>query len=581
MGIIDSFRKIYSLLNKRQRINSIIMLGLIALGGVAETLGIGVILPFTTVLLDTESAHTIPILSSIISHPWVGDQSRFILLMCFALVVIFALKSLYMFFLMYIQNRFTLNRQIELSTMLFKSYIYKPYDFFFDKNTADLQRNVNTLVSDVTQGVLMNGLSMLTEMIVIFFIFALLMFVDPISTLAIALVLCGVGFLYYFVLRRRLDESAKKQNLAGANMVKSVNEGLGSIKDVKVLGREESFLTGYEKFGRAFARSTAFGNITSSAPRLLIETIAVCGLVLIVVLNTMQNQDMEASLPTIALFGMAAMRIMPSLNRTVGFMTAIRFNAVHLAKIYDDLKAAETRDEDLKASKDVGFVPLTVKETVELKDISYRYPNTKTDIFKSAQLTINKGHTIGIVGASGAGKTTLIDILLGLLIPDSGEVLVDGVNIEINRRGFRRNVGYVPQEIFLIDDTIGKNVAFGIPDAEVNAERIWDVLKIANIADYVMSLELGLDTLVGEGGMKLSGGQRQRLGIARALYNDPDILVFDEATSSLDNESEKVISDAIAAIGRSKTMIIIAHRLNTLDKCDEIYEIRDNGIFIQ
>ena len=550
------------------------MLGLIVLGGVAETLSIGVVLPFITILLDQESVRQFPILETLTQVPWIGGYRRFIVLMSIGLVIIFILKSLYVFFLIYIKNRFTLNRQIEMSRMLFQSYIYKPYEYFFSKNTAELQRNVNGLVGAVIQGVLMNGLQMLTELMVVVFILVLLLIVDPISTLSIGVVLGGVGGLYYLLLKRKLDEAAKRQNIHATNMIKAVREGLGSIKDVKILGREESFLSAYAKSGRESAKTTAFNNLVSNAPRLLIETIAISGLVIIVVINALRNPDMNASLPMLALFGMAAIRIMPSMNRIIGYMTNIRFNTTHLNQIYDDLKAAETLVAE--AHEDKGKI--NFGKSIEIRDLTYKYPGTDTEIFKNARLTIKKGQTIGVVGSSGAGKTTLIDILLGLLSPTKGEVLVDGININTNIRGFRQNVGYVPQDIFIIDGTVSANVAFGVPEGKVDQDRVWASLETANLKDYVESLDDKLGTNVGESGMRLSGGQRQRLGIARALYNDPDILVFDEATSSLDNESEKIISDAITALGHTKTMVIIAHRLNTLEKCDVIYEVRDGEI---
>jgi len=574
MGIISGFKKLFGLFNKRQKVNTLIMLGLIALGAVAETIGIGVILPFTTILLDQESIEAYPFLVALTQIPWIGGYRRFIVIMCIALVLIFILKSLYMFFLMYMQNRFTLNRQIELSKMLFRSYIYKPYDYFFNQNSAELQRNVNVLVAAVIQGVLMNGLQMLTEIMVVFFILVLLLIVDPISTLTIGLVLGGVMLIYYLLLKNKLDETANKQNIVGANMVKAINEGLGSIKDVKILGKEDSFLSSYEKSGRVFAKTAAFHNLAAQSPRLLIETIAISGLVIIVVINAMRNPDMNASLPTIALFGMAAMRIMPSMNRIIGYVTSIRFNLVHLNQIYDDLKDAETLKNEVSGQPK----KLLLSKRIEVNDLTFKYPGTEANIFEDARLTIKKGQTIGIVGSSGVGKTTLIDILLGLLEPDLGEILVDGININTNIRGFRENLGYVPQDIYIVDDTIAANVAFGMPEDEVDTNRIWASLEIANLKDYVEALEETLNTNVGESGTKLSGGQRQRLGIARAIYRNPEILVFDEATSSLDNESEKIISDAITAIGQTKTMVIIAHRLNTLEKCDAIYEIKDKGI---
>ena len=574
MGIITSFRKLIGLFNKREKINSVIMLCLIAVGAVAETVGIGVILPFTTILLDQSSVEKYPILKIITEISWVGGYRRFIVLMCIALVFIFVIKSIYMFFLIYIQNRFSLNRQIEMSRKLFQSYICKPYEYFFSKNTAELQRNVNVLIGSIIKEMLMYGLFLLTELMIVLFIMVFLLIIDPISSISIMIILGGIAALFYFVLKNRLDTSARKQNIFGNGMVKSVNEGLGSIKDTKVLGREESFLAGYERSGRGYAKATAFQNLVSNSPRLLIETIAVSGLVIIVVINALRNPDMNASLPTIALFGMAAIRIMPSMNRIIGYMATIRTSITHLNVVYEDLKEAIVSESATADSAD----KVVLSDQIEVKGLTYKYPGANAIVLENMELVIRKGQAIGIVGSSGAGKTTLIDILLGLLQPEQGEILIDGKDISYNIKGFRRNIGYVPQDIFIIDDTVAANVAFGVTTDEIDAERVWKALETANLKDFVESLEDKLDTNVGESGMRLSGGQRQRLGIARALYNDPEILILDEATSSLDTESERVISEAITKIGRAKTMIIVAHRLNTLEKCDVIYEIKDNYI---
>ena len=574
MSIIKNVVKLLGLFNKREKINSAIMLALVMIGGFAETLGIGVVLPFATILLDQNSVEKYPILKTITEVPWIGGYRRFIVLMSVALVLIFVLKSLYMFFLIYIQNRFTLNRQIEMSKKMFQSYIYRPYEFFFKKNTAELQRNIG-LVTAIISGVLMTGLQLLTELVSFIFIFVLLLLVDPITSVSIVVVLSGIVALYYFVIKNKLEEIAKKQNEHNLKMGKAILEGMGGIKDVKVLGRERSFLRRYEQNSKEFAKTHAFFNLASQSPRLLIETIAISGLVIIIVINALRNPDMSASLPTMALFGMAAIKIMPAMNRIIGYVATIRFNNVHFNTIYEDLLEVNKTDVPEEGTPDNK---IQFDEKIEIKGVTYRYPGTTKTILEGVDLEIRKGDMIGIVGRSGGGKTTLVDIVLGLLKPEEGSILVDGFDIESDIRGWRRNIGYVPQNIFIVDDSVTANVALGVPEDDVDTGRVWDALEIANLKEHIDSLEQKLDTNVGQSGVKLSGGQRQRLGIARALYHDPSILIFDEATSSLDNESERAITEAIARIGHSKTMLIIAHRLNTLEKCDVIYEVRDSKL---
>jgi len=573
MQIFRNFKKLFGLFNKREKRNSVIMLGLIAIGGALETLGIGVILPFTAVLLDQNSVDKYPILKTLTEVSWIGGYRRFIVLMCIGLVLTFILKSLYMFFLIYIQNRFTLNRQIDMSKRLFQSYIYKPYEYFFGKNTAEVQRNVNGLVPSVVSGMLMVGLMLLTELMVIAFILILLLIVDPVSSVSLIVVLGGVAAIFYAAIKNRLDGAAKEQNAFRTGMIKSVNEGTGGIKDIKILVRENNFLSAFEKNGRGYAKTAAFYNLVSQSPRLLIETIAISGLVIIVVINALRNPDMNASLPTIAMFGMAAIRIIPSMNRIINHMTSIRFNTVHFNAIYSDLM--EAKQAGTKIDADSTAEKMRFGEKIEIAGVTYRYPGTDKIILENVDLTIEKGQAVGIIGSSGAGKTTLVDIMLGLLVPEKGGIFVDGTDIRESMTGWRKNIGYVPQNIFIIDGTVTANVAFGVPDEEIDTERVWAALGTANLKEFVESLDENVDTRVGEKGVRLSGGQRQRLGIARALYHDPEVLVFDEATSSLDMENEKVISEAITKIGRTKTMIIIAHRVNTLEKCDVVYEIKN------
>jgi len=404
----------------------------------------------------------------------------------------------------------------------------------------------------------------------------LLLIVDPISSVSIVLIMGGIAALYYFVLKNKLDKTAKKQNQHSMAISKSVMEGIGGIKDIRVLGRENSVLSEYTKNSRGMAKTVAFYNIASQSPRLLIETVAISGLVIIVVINALRNPDMNASLPTIALFGMAAIRMIPSMNRILGYVTMIRFSLVHFATIYDDLN--ETRQTKVDKSFDSSDEKVRFEDKIEIDGVSYKYPETSKVILENVNITIHKGETVGVIGRSGGGKTTFVDVILGLLRPEEGGILVDGVSIEEDSRGWRRNIGYVPQSIYIVDNTVTANVAFGVPSDEADVARVWAALEIANLKEHIKSLEEGLDTVVGQSGVRLSGGQRQRLGIARALYHDPDVLIFDEATSSLDNESEQAITDAITRIGRTKTMIIIAHRVNTLEKCDVIYEVRDGRV---
>jgi len=574
MGMIKDFRRLFGLFSKREKRNSAIMLGLIGIGGVLAIMGIGAILPFTMILLDQEAVYRYPILQTITEVPWIGGHRRFVVLMSIAFVLVFLIKSLYMFFLIYIQNRFARNMQVGMSKKLYQCYIYKPYEFFFQKSTVELSRNIG-LVTSVIQGMLMTGITFLNELITIAFIVALLFIVDPITSISIVVVLGGVVIAAYALLKSKLEETTKKQNELAIVKGRLIREGLAGIKAIKMIGSERSFVIRYHLVSMTTAKLAAFYNLASQAPRLLIEMIAMSGIVIIVLVNALRTPDMTEILPMLALFGFAAMRVMPSMARITSHLTTIRVNTVHFNQIYEDLRAAV----DLQESELIKIEKINFDANIEVRNLSYTYPGTDKVILENINLTIPKGQSVGVKGVSGGGKTTLIDILLGLLEPKKGEVLVDGVDISENLPGWRKNIGYVPQSIFIIDDSVAANVALGIPKEEIDMQRVWEALEIANLKEVVEALPEKLNSGIGEGGMKISGGQRQRLGIARALYYNPEVLIFDEATSSLDNESEKVITEAITKLGHTKTMIIIAHRLNTLEKCDAIYEVKDKSIY--
>lgn len=592
MRELRSFMKIFRLFEKRQKTNAIILLGLTVIGAVAETFSIGVILPFMYLILNPKTIQEYPILQQIYDLSFVGSYNRFVVLMCTALALVFVLKSLYMFFLIYIQNRLSFNRQVAISRELFRSYITKPYTFFFDHNSAEMQRNINVLVPNAINGVFLAGLTLITEGLIIIFIVIFLFVVSSISATVVVFAIGGISFAFYLRLKSTLDKTAKREQKYGNIMVKAVNEGLGSIKEIKILGRTQTFVEDYEDNSKSFASARAISNLLNQTPRLLIEAITVLGIIVIVIVNLLSGKTVEAIIPTLAIFGMAAFRVMPSMNRVMANLTSIRYSAVSLDAFYDDLiqakseeekkgKADQSREPDQNRMAGQGEGDFRFSQEIELKDVSYRYPNTPEDVLSHVNMSIKKGTSVGIVGPSGAGKTTLIDLILGLISPTFGEIAIDNSTIEEVMACWRRDIGYVPQSIFLIDDSIEKNVAFGIPESEKSLEKVWKALEIAHMKEYVESLPEGLETNIGETGIKLSGGQRQRLGIARAVYHNPQVLIFDEATSSLDIEIEKTISDAISHIGKTKTVIIIAHRLNTLESCDEIYEVRGKTLSLK
>lgn len=584
MELIKAFFKLLDLFDKKEKRNTMVMIGLIIIGALAETVGVGIILPFVSLILDPQLIRKYEFLTAVYNWEFIGTYKHFVILLCSLLIFLFIFKSLYMLFLLYIQNRYSLNRQILMARRLFSSYMNKSYEFFFERNVAELQRNINVLVPAVIARFLIPALSLLTELLVVLFIFIILLIADPVSAIAIALILCMISVLYYIKVKNRLGTTSGAQNTNLTYMNKSVQEGIASIKEIKVMERESSFVDVYNKNSKGYAKAQAFYNLANQSPRLIIETIVVCGIVILVLINVLYGNEMNDLLPVLSLFAMAAVRIMPSMNRILGHLTNLKFSKVNLDAIYEDVREALINSEKngkkfKKNIKNEAAENILVKEIV-IENLTYRYPNTNVDILQKVNLTIKKGQSIGIVGQSGAGKTTLIDLILGLLKPSEGFILVDGMDIQNNMSTWRKNLGYVPQHIYLIDDTILKNVALGIIDKDIDEEKVWAALETAQMKSFVENLPNQLNTTVGQGGILLSGGQRQRIGIARALYHDPKVLILDEATSALDTEIEEQISEAIDAIGKSKTLIIIAHRISTLKNCDVIYKV-DGGKIIE
>ncbi len=337
--------------------------------------------------------------------------------------------------------------------------------------------------------------------------------------------------------------------------------------------KEQYFVDEYVKCGRGYVNAVQKYTLYNSIPRLLIETVCIICMLGYMIVLVLTGKNVTDMMPILAAFGVAALRLMPSANRIQNQMNSISFYEPFFMGVSDNLQ-----DEISGKNVDMSFAtaddqPLPVEKQIELKDITYKYPNTDVLIFDKANMTIPVGSAVGIVGTSGAGKSTLVDVLLGLLEMQSGEILADGTNVKDHYRAWLRNIGYIPQMIFMLDDTIRKNVAFGVPEEEIDEERVWAVLKEAQLDEYIKGLPDGLNTSIGERGIRLSGGQRQRIGIARALYNDPEVLILDEATSALDNDTEAAIMDSINALHGKKTLIIIAHRLQTIEKCDMVYRV--------
>jgi ATP-binding cassette, subfamily B, bacterial PglK len=425
----------------------------------------------------------------------------------------------------------------------------------------------STEVSQFTNNGLLPGILLLTECLIVTGIGVLLLVVEPVGALAVILTLGVAAWLFQRATRNHILRWGKTRQHHDGLRLQHLQQGLGGAKDVKLLGREGDFLAQYSIHNLGVARVARRQNTLKQLPRLWLELLAVVGLAGLVLVMLAQGKPLDGLLPTLGLFAAAAFRLMPSANRMLGALQGLRFS----------LPVVETLDRELNLLEDVAppavSSPLLFQQSLVLEAIAYRYPDSESNALESVSLVIRRGTSVGFIGGTGAGKSTLVDVVLGLLAPTGGKVLVDGVDIQTNLRGWQNQIGYVPQSIFLTDDTLRRNVAFGLADQQINEQEIERALRAAQMDEFVRSLPRGINTIVGERGVRLSGGQRQRIGIARALYHDPAVLVLDEATSSLDVATETGVMQAINELHGQKTVLIVAHRLSTVSGCDRIFRL--------
>ncbi|MCM3574705.1 ABC transporter ATP-binding protein/permease [Mesobacillus subterraneus] len=567
--------KIMRLLGKDDKRKIAILFMMMIVAAVFETVGIGMIVPFVGIVTNPEMIQQHKVLSYLFNLFSFKSTEAFLIFAVIFLLSVFVVKNLYLLLFQYAQNRVILNQQVKLSKRLFNEYLTKPYTFHLERNSATLLRNLNVEVSKVFQGIIMAGFNLLTEALVISSILVLLLITAPEATITATILLGGSVLIFFKYFRKKITKLGKEQREVSASLIKWVNQGLGASKEVKVLGKEAFFVEAYTKQNQIKANNSMYMKMLDHVPRLFIETLVVTIVLIVMVIIMLAGTETEKIVSTMALFAMAAFRIMPSINRVVSLITAMKYNQPALSVVYDDLfvNVDSNRQREISNIKAPINGKRVYKNEIKLNAISFRYPNQKEYAINGVSLTIPIGKSVAFIGESGSGKTTIVDIILGLFKPEKGRVLVDGIDLHEQKQTWQQKIGYIPQTIYLSDDTIRGNVAFGIEESLIDDNQVWRALEQAQLKEFVESLPDQLNTTVGERGVRLSGGQRQRIGIARALYNDPEILFMDEATSALDNDTEKEIMRAIDGLRGEKTLIIIAHRLSTINNCDIVFKI--------
>ena len=567
--MIPAVRRLLALMTPRERMGALVLFGLLLVGAGFEVVGVGAIPAFVATLASPGTVLANERIGPVLAALGLTDPTRLALWGGAALVALFVVKNLYLAALAWASARYTHGLQASLEIRLFTHYLRSSYPYHLTRNSAELLRNTNVEVLAVIDGVLKPALNVMLETLVILFVGALILAVEPLISFSIVTVLGVVTVLFYTSVRKKTTWYASESQRYRAVAVKAVNEGLAGIKDVKVLSREDHFAGAFQESARFIARANRHKAVLNALPRLFLEVVVVTGVLGVAMLLSVQQRPASEVIPVLALLAAAAMRFMPSFQRIMANLHAFQWGEVSLNQIADDLAGEPATAADVEPADLDGI-------DIAFDGVSFRYADADDaagDALTDVSLRIPRGAAVAFVGQSGSGKTTLVDLLLGLLQPTAGEVRVGGESLADPgvTAAWRREVGYIPQEIFLTDDSIRHNVAFGIPPDEVDDAVVWRALDAAQLGAFVRELPDGLDATVGEHGTRLSGGQRQRIGIARALYHNPPVLVMDEATSALDNRTEREFIDALEHLSEDRTVVVVAHRLSTVQGCDTLY----------
>jgi len=569
---ISNIRKIWSLLLPRERHNSIILFFLMLIGVGLETLGVGLVIPALSLFTQKNFAAKYPILLPFLNFFGNPDQHALIVGGLLLLLGVYILKAVFLVFLVWKQNRFTFGIGARLSLRLFTIYLRQPYVFHLQRNSAQLIRNVSNEVGIFTGSVLTPLMQLFSESLIVVGLCLMLLLAEPIGTISIVCVLGISSWSFFHFTEGRITRWGKDRQHHDGLRIQHLQQGLAGAKDVKLLGRENEFLKQFNIHNSESTKVGRLNNTIQQLPRIWLELLAVCGLVALVLVMLAQGGALETIIPKLGLFAVVTFRLMPSVSRLLNVMQSLKYCLPVIDILEKDLILFAPDNVEQK------FIQSTFHNSIDLQHITYTYPEVSLPSLKDISLSITCGESVGFIGTSGAGKSTLVDILLGLLPPDHGVVSVDGRDIQQNLRDWQNQIGYVPQSIYLTDDTLLRNIAFGLPSEQINQKSVLNAIRAAHLDDFIQSLPEGLGTVVGERGVRLSGGQRQRIGIARALYHDPSVLVLDEATSALDTATEKGVMEAVRELQGSKTIIIVAHRLSTIEHCDRLYRLENGEI---
>lgn len=571
--IFRNVAKFYNIFSSRQRIRAVELFFLMIIGGFVEMMSVSLVIPFVEMIISTDGSASSGSIAILFDWLNIEFNTKYIVLFAFTLAAIYILKNLFMIFQYNVQNKFVYNNQFYIQRRLLNIFIHRPYDYYLGVDSGDILRLINKDTEN-SFFLLRNLGQFFTEIVVAGMLVITVFSISPVITVAIVFFMSFFMFIILIVIRPILHRVSIRQQTSYSSLNKWLLQAIQGIKVIKITKSEDFFEEKFSESGKEYAQNVKIANTLGPAPRFLIEGVSMSVLFVSVGILAFSGTDMTRLIPIVSAIAVSATRLLPSITRISQAMTNIATCEPYLDNLVECLQSINEERVDNTTNGD----SVIFEKEISMENITYSYPGSDTYVLADSSMKISRGQSVGIIGTSGAGKTTTVDILLGLLKPSKGKVLLDGTDIELNIDNWLSQIGYIPQSIFILDGTVRDNVAFGVNREEVDDAEVWRALKDSALEDYVKSMPLGLDTELGEAGIKISGGQRQRIGIARALYKNPHILFFDEATSSLDNETEAAIMRSINSLKGDKTLIIIAHRLSTIQGCDVLFSVENGKI---
>lgn len=575
MKRIKSFwEKLNFIFDRQEKVKLVLLLFGILLTTVLELMGVVAIMPFVNVVMDPTVIERKVYLKWLYDFLHLRSTNGFIAALGVILIIVYIVKNLALILLYYVQYAFTFHSQKKLSARMLRCYMDQSYTFHLQNNSADLMRNIEWDVSMMFQAII-SMLGLLAEVCVCVVLGVYLLIQDKSIAIGMVAILGLFVLLFAKPYKRYLKTIGDEDRKYRAGITRWMQQSLGGIKETKILGREKYFCDQFDDCYGNWSDREKMYRLLQAAPKPVLEALCVTALLAVIIVKLLHGTSSAYFITAVSVFAVAAIRLLPSINRITSSYGSIVFNMPAFDAVYHDLKEIEelTKEKDAEEADDVI---LPYYKQIEVKNLTFFYQGKEEHVLENVNIHIDKNQSVAFIGPSGAGKTTLVDIILGILPPTEGQVLVDGVDIARHQGQWRRNLGYIPQSIYLLDDTIRNNILFGQKCED--EEQLWKAVEEAQLKEFILTLENGIDTVIGENGICLSGGQRQRIGIARALYTNPGVLVLDEATSALDNETEAAVMDAINHLAGNKTLIIIAHRLSTTRQCDVIYEVKEKNV---